>query len=107
MFSDLITFLVAKDLTVQMLPTQVRDETIQALAHIASQRAADALKSEVPGEKRLEFQKLSELHDVFKMEAFLKTSVPHFQEIVTAVTREELEEFAHALRRSQGEELST
>ncbi len=90
-----------------MLPAHVRKETIEALVVIASQKAVDALKSEVPGEKRLEFQKLSELNDVTKMEAFLKSTVPHFQEIVTAVTREQLEEFAHALRRSEGEGLST
>ncbi len=61
----------------------------------------------MPGEKRHDFEKLSELHDSMKMEAFLKTTVPHFQEIVTAVTREQLDEFAHALRRARGEDLST
>lgn len=107
MFTDIITFLISKDLTVQMLPSAVQSETIESLVHIASQKAFETLKSEVPGEKRLEFQKLSELHDIQKMEAFLKSTVPHFQEIVTAVTREQLEEFAHALRRGEGGGLST
>jgi hypothetical protein len=107
MFTDIITFLVSKDLTILMLPEHVRSETIASLVHLSSTKAFDTLKSEVPGEKRLEFQKLSELHDLQKMEAFLKSTVPHFQEIVTAITREQLEEFAHALHREGGEGLST
>lgn len=91
----------------QMLPAAVRDVVVGNLVRIASEKAFDALKTEVPGEKRLEFQKLSELRDVAKMEAFLQNTVPHFQEIVAAVTREQLEEFAHALRRGEETPLST
>ncbi len=107
MFTETITFYIAKDLVMQMLPESIRQSAVQNLVHITSMRVVEALKSEVPGEKRLEFEKLSERNDPAKIEAFLQSNVPHFAEIVAAVTREQLEEFAHALRRSEVTSLST
>lgn len=84
-----------------MLPKELQEEAVLDLVRMSGESAFEALKGEVPGEKRAEFQKLLELSDDLKAESFLKTHVPHFQEIVTATTKEELEKFKHALIREQ------
>lgn len=84
-----------------MLPRELQSDAVENLVRMSSSAAFDSLKGEVPGEKRAEFEKLLEVQNEEKIEAFLKSHVPHFQEIVTATTKEELEKFRHALVRAQ------
>lgn len=100
MFQNLIHFLISKDLSILMLPKELQEKTVSDLAVMAERSAFDALRGEVRGEKRGEFEKLLEVADQGKIEAFLKSHVPHYEEIVTTTTHDELARFTQALGRA-------
>lgn len=93
----LIRNLIAKDIMVRTLPDIVKDKAVADLSIISLRAVLNAAAQTLNEEKKEEFNTLASLPDKGRRDAFLKTNIPNFNEVASAVIGEQLNRFKAAL----------